>query len=243
MPKQSAFTIIELLVVVSIIAILAALLLPAVGLVRTSARQAVCANHMRQAFMAIHAYAQDWDGTSPYCYDRNTDETWVHAVDPEAKARALAAGPEGQPAPTSRFGIFNCPENRAQTWLSGLGVTPAHGSYSANSRTAAQDPWDGRYFGGQLSRFRHVGELLVLFDGIAVGSEPWYEDGAQTVPYTLMSMRGVHYRHARRTNLLFADGHTGSTGLLRGRGAPQRPTGSPVRAGDFTNGRAWWVLD
>ncbi|MBN8525434.1 MAG: type II secretion system protein [Planctomycetes bacterium] len=64
--SRRAFTLIELLVVISIIAVLAALLLPAVGLVRDAAKQATCQSNQRQMMMAIHTYAGDNDGMTPW---------------------------------------------------------------------------------------------------------------------------------------------------------------------------------
>lgn len=62
---QQGFTLTELLVVISIIAVLAGMLLPAVGMVRDAAKMAKCQSNIRQLGMAQFAYAQDNDGLLP----------------------------------------------------------------------------------------------------------------------------------------------------------------------------------
>jgi prepilin-type N-terminal cleavage/methylation domain-containing protein/prepilin-type processing-associated H-X9-DG protein len=56
---RRAFTLVELLVVISIIALLVALLLPALGLAREAGRASVCASRMSQIGYALHHYATD----------------------------------------------------------------------------------------------------------------------------------------------------------------------------------------
>ena len=62
MNKKSAFTLLELLVVVSIIALLVSILLPALAGARAQARTTLCASRHREIYMAWMFYAEDHDG-------------------------------------------------------------------------------------------------------------------------------------------------------------------------------------
>ncbi len=64
--SPAAFTLIELLIVIAIIALLVGLLLPAIGKARETARQAVCQSNARQMVVAVNMYAGDFK-----------DQTWA----------------------------------------------------------------------------------------------------------------------------------------------------------------------
>ena len=74
MKKTEGFTLIELLVVVAIIAILAAMLLPALARAREQARRGVCLSNLKQLNTVLYIYAQDWGGWFPY-HDHETPES------------------------------------------------------------------------------------------------------------------------------------------------------------------------
>ena len=65
--KRRNFTIMELLIVISIIAVLAAMLLPALNKARDRARAAQCLSQLKQNTFDIISYADDYSGYAPIC--------------------------------------------------------------------------------------------------------------------------------------------------------------------------------
>lgn len=63
--RTRGFTLIELLVVVAVLAVLIAILLPALGGVRRAAQATTCASNLRQAFLICRMYADANDGLGP----------------------------------------------------------------------------------------------------------------------------------------------------------------------------------
>ena len=64
--NRVGFTLVELLVVISILSLLIAILLPALTQARHHARRMACAGNLRQVGVAIHLYADDFDDTIPF---------------------------------------------------------------------------------------------------------------------------------------------------------------------------------
>src|SRR4051812_23136862 len=80
--RTKAFTLVELLVTISIIAILAALLLPALVTAKERGRRAVCKNNLRQFYLAATMYAADYQEILPIGIRDNLDEhvQWLSSV-------------------------------------------------------------------------------------------------------------------------------------------------------------------
>jgi prepilin-type N-terminal cleavage/methylation domain-containing protein/prepilin-type processing-associated H-X9-DG protein len=64
-PKRHAFTLIELLVVIAIIAVLMAIMMPALQRVKGQAQEMRCRSNLRQYGLAMTMYLDDWDGGFP----------------------------------------------------------------------------------------------------------------------------------------------------------------------------------
>src|ERR1017187_7735523 len=63
--KEGAFTLVEMLVVIAIIGILAALLLPVLGQAKARAKRIECVSNLREIGLACHLFANDHNGNFP----------------------------------------------------------------------------------------------------------------------------------------------------------------------------------
>jgi prepilin-type N-terminal cleavage/methylation domain-containing protein/prepilin-type processing-associated H-X9-DG protein len=106
---RAAFTLIELLVVIAVIAILAALLLPALAHAKEKGRQTSCINSVRQQTFAVLLYADDNDGVlPPTAYnDASGNETdWPTLLDPYLNhAARIHLCPTDQSSKINSYGL------------------------------------------------------------------------------------------------------------------------------------------
>ena len=217
---RSAFTLVELLVVIGIIAVLISLLLPALNRARESAKQVKCLSNLRQLGQAMVAYANENRSRLPapasYATLQDDDYVWweparigeigLHGFGPFLH---LVNSPSG-------YAVMICPSDetnyRARTGNNGYGPFPF--SYSMNSLMVSNG------HGISMSKIKRSAEKMIFFEE----DENTIDDGYGTPqPGSGINMLAIRHDPTRynpddvthalttnancRGNACFCDGH------------------------------------
>ena len=126
--KSLAFTILELMVVVAIITVLAALLVPALSSAKENANKAKCLSNLRQVGIAIEFYKDDNDQYYPIAPAKNSGG-WAY-FNKNVFMDIIASNYF-----KSNYGVFRCPanNNNLQEIITRTNATGARMDYEMNS--------------------------------------------------------------------------------------------------------------
>ena len=200
------FTLVELLVVISIIAMLLCLLLPSLRRARDAARGIQCVSNLRNVGVAMAGYTTDYDGYFPPSYYGTTGwsdwkMSWMQLLGPYLGMK-LGEGQAGwELIPVNS--VLACPSIKQ---YEGSGVFAAYGynhlalgtygSYTSYGYTR-----DGA---ARTSRIGAPAQQLQHADSWYDASALWSRSDARWI---IDDQNRVCYRHSQAANAVYVDGH------------------------------------